>query len=100
MIPNTSAGQKALLFAVAGSVNVKAKSESNQLPCPSLALPQSLESARSYPDTSIWENVAFSVTKTRNMEINFGVGTVFGNSMLWLSPEAKRLPYSNSNSAD
>jgi hypothetical protein len=100
MIPNTSAGRKALPFAVAASVNVKAKSESSQLPSPLSASLQSSEFAPSYPDTSIWENVAFSVTKTQNMEINFGVGTVSGNLMPSLSPAAKRLPYSNSNSAD
>jgi hypothetical protein len=100
MILSTSAGRKALPFAVAGSANAKAKFESSQLPCPSSALPQSSEFAPSSPDTSIWENVEFYVTKTRNIEINFGVGTVSGNLMPSLSRAAKRLPYSNSNSAD
>jgi hypothetical protein len=99
-MPNIFVGLKALLFGVVGNANERAKFELNLPPCRSSALPQSSVFALFYPATFISAIVASCDTKTPNTTTNIGDVTVSENSMQSLSPEGKRLPYSNSNSAD
>jgi hypothetical protein len=99
-MPNIFVGLKALLFGVAGNANGKAKFELSQPPSRSSALPQSSVFAPFYLATFTSAIVASCDTKTPNTTTNTAGVTVSENSMQSLSLEGKRLPYSNSNSAD
>jgi hypothetical protein len=99
-MPNIFVGPKALLFGVVESANAKAKFELNLPPCRSSASRQSSVFAPFYPATFTSAIVASCDTKTPNTTTNTAGVTVSENSMQSLSLEGKRLPYSNSNSAD
>jgi hypothetical protein len=99
-MPNIFVGPKALLFGVVGSANAKARFELNLPPSRSSASRQSSVFAPFYPATFTSPIVASCDTKTPNTTTNTAGVTVSENSMQSLFLEGKRLPYSNSNSAD